>query len=117
MKHLTFRSLRERNKVRNDEFLSRLENFSDWNIVDRSNELAGEAGELSNLCKKIRRHRLGMTEEDIDGIITKIKKELADIIITADLLAMDLDIKLEDVVPAKFDESSDKFGLKTKFND
>lgn len=107
-------TLRKFNQIRDAEFKCRIDADEDWNIVDRSNELAGEAGELANLCKKIRRDKLGMTSEDIPVLIDKIRDELADVIITADLLAMDLGIDLGREVNRKFNKSSEKFGLETR---
>ena len=79
----------------------------------RSNELAGEVGELCNCIKKLERERMGMVGSRVSK--ESIAQEIADVIITADLLASALDIDLDKAVPDKFNYTSSKYGLKTKF--
>lgn len=83
-------------------------------IEYRGNELAGEVGELCNILKKMARERNGM----VGSRATKEEAadELADVIICASLIAMDLGI--DDVwyaVKRKFNKTSIKYGLKTMF--
>ena len=113
MSHTPLSFLRIRNIARNAEFMERAS--EKWNIVDRSNELAGECGEVANVCKKIRRHQVGMTEEDMVDLRAKLEEELADVMICADLVAMEFNINLGKAISEKFDKSSDKFGLLNKF--
>jgi NTP pyrophosphatase (non-canonical NTP hydrolase) len=79
----------------------------------RGNELAGEVGEACNVIKKLERARLG-----IAGARPKLQDladELADVVICADLIAMDFGIDLLGrAVPAKFNASSEKLGLQTR---
>lgn len=113
MSELSFKALRHYNRQRDLEFQGRItDEQEEWNIVDRSNELAGEVGELCNMVKKVRRARLGMQRSDVT--IEDIAEEIADIIICVDLFAMDLDIDLNKWVTGKFNRSSEKFGLDTK---
>lgn len=110
---LDFEVLRINNINRDREFQQRKDDsLEDWTIVDRSNELAGESGEVCNLIKKIRRARLGMQPTDVS--YSDVADELADVIICVDLLAMDLGIDLSKAVKNKFNESSEKFNLETK---
>lgn len=115
MSELTFTEFRNYNETRDAEFKCRIDGEQEWNIVDRSNELAGEVGELCNMAKKIRRQKLGMFDTDVTK--EDIAKEIADVQICLDLMAMDLDIDLGKAVTEKFNESSDKFGLMTKILD
>lgn len=79
----------------------------------RGNELAGETGEVCNVIKKLERERLGWrgsrdTKEHL-------AEELADVVICADLCAMAAGIDLEAAVEAKFNATSEKVGLPTRY--
>ncbi len=88
----------------------------DWSPADWSNAMAGEAGELlevllplitkvnaiCNLTKKVQRGDEMSLEE--------IGKEIADVVIYADLLSHRLGIDLSDAVRMKFDEVSARVG-------
>jgi len=89
---------------------------NDWSPADWSNAMAGEAGELleallplivktntiCNLTKKVQRGD--------DMSLEEIGKEIADVVIYADLLSHRLGIDLSDAVRAKFDEVSQRVG-------
>lgn len=82
-------------------------------LAYRGNELAGEIGEACNVIKKLERERLG-----IDGsrdTIEHLAEELADGVICLDLIAMQAGIDLEAAVEAKFNATSKKIGLATRF--
>jgi len=68
--------------------------------------IAGECGELCNLVKKQVRD-----EKDLSA---DIGKEIADVVIYADLLATRMGFRLEDLVRLKFNEVSDRRGSKIK---
>jgi len=92
---LTFHALRQANVERcNDVF----HNLDDWSLTDWATAMAGECGEACNLIKKIRRG------ESIE--ISELGKELADIVIYADLLAARAGIDLGNFVASKFNEVS-----------
>lgn len=78
----------------------------------RGVELAGEVGEACNEIKKIERQRLGIVggKDDLSGLC----EELADVLISVDLIAMDLGIDLSDAVRDKFNKTSEKYGLKAR---
>ena len=80
----------------------------DWTLADWSNAIAGETGEMCNLIKKIRRG------DEIDP--KEVGKELADIIIYADILASLLGLDLSDCVVQKFNEVSDRVGSEVKIS-
>lgn len=104
----TIPTLREANKIRQKEW----DEDNQISLSYRGNELAGEVGEACNLIKKLERERLG-----IRGSRTTVKElaeELADVIICADLIAMQEGIDLEESVRKKFNATSEKYGLKTR---
>lgn len=106
---MTFEALRKSNSARHQEW-ARGESLP---LSFRGLELGGEAGEACNEIKKIERIRLGLAggKEDLQALAN----ELADVIICADLIAMDLGIDLGQAVEDKFNQTSDKYGLETKF--
>ena len=91
-----------------------------WSPADWSNAMAGEAGELlevllpliiktntvCNLTKKVQRGD--------DMSLEEIGKEIADVVIYADLLSHRLGIDLSDAVRQKFDEVSGRVGSNIK---
>lgn len=78
----------------------------------RGNELAGEVGEACNLIKKLERERMGI--KGSRASIADLAEELADVIICADLIAMQLGIDLDRAVAEKFNKTSEKVGLATR---
>ena len=102
----TFNELRKANQTRQKE----------WDPTDaitieyRGNELAGEVGELCNLIKKVARERIGL--RGTRATKEQLAEELRDVIICADLIAMDLGIDLDP--KDKFNATSEKYGLKTR---
>lgn len=85
-----------------------------WTAADWSNALCGEAGELANVVKKIRRHETGAvnvgdpTREDLARMAAA---ELADVVIYADLLANFLGVDLGAAIKEKFNKTSVKYGF------
>lgn len=78
----------------------------------RGLELGGEVGEALNVVKKLERERLGIkgsrtTKDDLAG-------ELADVVICADLCALDHSIDLSAAIRHKFNATSDKVGLSSR---
>lgn len=74
-----------------------------------SNELAGETGELCNLIKKLDRELMGLPGSRADR--DHIAEEVADVIISLDLLASELGINLTDVIAKKFNKTSKAIGI------
>jgi NTP pyrophosphatase (non-canonical NTP hydrolase) len=104
------RNLRTLNQLRQKE----------WDPTDvitlayRGNELAGEIGEACNVIKKLERERLGIRGSR--ATVEQLAEELADAIICLDLIAMQAGIDLNAAVIQKFNATSEKYGLRTKFN-
>lgn len=78
----------------------------------RGNELAGEVGEACNVIKKIERERMGIRGSR--ATVPQLAEELADIIICTDLIAMGAGIDLDAAVAHKFNQTSEKVGLRTR---
>jgi NTP pyrophosphatase (non-canonical NTP hydrolase) len=78
----------------------------------RGNELAGEVGEACNIIKKLERERMGIAGSR--STLADLAEELADVIICADLIAMQLGIDLNRAVAEKFNKTSEKVGLTTR---
>jgi len=103
-------SLREANAARQAE----------WDPDDRitleyrGNELGGECGEAQNIIKKLARERLGIRGSRATP--EQLAEELADIVICADLIAMQIGIDLFHAVRAKFNATSEKYGLCTRLD-
>ena len=81
-------------------------------LAFRALEVAGEAGELCEAVKKYLRAALGVagttaTKEDI-------AREMGDVLISLDLLAIHLGIDLEAATAMKFNATSEKYGLHTR---
>jgi NTP pyrophosphatase (non-canonical NTP hydrolase) len=101
-------------KLREANILRQMEWDPDNNIslTYRATEMAGEVGEACNVIKKIERERIGIRGSR--ATIQDLASELADVIICADLIAMHEGIDLEQAVIDKFNETSVKYGLKTR---
>lgn len=104
-----FPTLREANVARQGEW----DAGNVLSLAYRGNELAGEVGEACNIIKKLERERLGIAGSR--DTLEHLAEELADVIICADLIAMAAGIDLEDAVARKFNATSEKVGLKTRF--
>lgn len=74
-------------------------------------ELLGECGEASNIVKKLIREKLGLRGSRTTK--AKLAEELADIVICADLCAMEEGIDLGQEVIRKFNQTSKEQGFET----
>lgn len=93
--------------------------MTDWSIADWAVAMAGEAGEVCNAVKKLRR-----VEDEIANIsdpgrqlstrqeaIAKIGEEIADTFLYLNLLAVRLGLHLPSEVVAKFNATSERYGF------
>lgn len=78
---------------------------NDWLIVDWSNAVCGEAGEMANIVKKIRRGDMALQNPDDKQ---KLAYEMADIVTYVSLMAAKMGIILEAAIVEKFNLVSDK---------
>ncbi len=89
---------------------------------DWGNAMAGEAGEVCNAIKKLRRIETGLRNINAKGrrlytrdkAVAKIGEELADTFLYLDLIASRLGIDLGDEVVKKFNKTSDQYGFEIK---
>jgi NTP pyrophosphatase (non-canonical NTP hydrolase) len=93
--------------------------IADWSVADWAVAMAGEAGEVCNAVKKLRR-----VEDEIANIsepdrqlstraeaVAKIGEEIADTFLYLNLLACRLGIDLPSEVVAKFNRTSERYGF------
>ena len=104
----THTDLRSANQARQQEW----DAGNQITLSYRGNELAGEVGEACNVIKKLERERMGIAGSR--DTLDHLAEELADVVICADLIAMDAGIDLDAAVRAKFNATSDKVGLRTR---
>jgi NTP pyrophosphatase (non-canonical NTP hydrolase) len=99
----------------NDLRTANVERQKEWDWGDkitlgyRGNELAGEVGEACNIIKKLERERIGL--RGTRATRQELADELADVIICADLIAMQAGINLDKAVRKKFNATSHKYDL------
>lgn len=104
---LTFKRLRHKNVKRCRKAFKR--ELSDWSLAEWSNAMAGECGEACNVTKKMLRG-----DKNIGEHKKELAKEIADVVVYADLLAAAADIDLEEEIIEKFNEVSDRKKSKIK---
>jgi hypothetical protein len=86
-----------------------------WSVAEWTNAMCGEAGEAANIAKKMIRHRgnvAGNKGEDrnLPALREKLGRELADVVIYADLTAASQGIELAAAVRVTFDAKSEEIG-------
>ncbi len=113
---LSFEQLREANVRRCEQVFHKL---CDWSPTDWATAMAGECGEACNLIKKLRRldgaDMLKDSHFNRQALVLATGKELADLVIYADLLAARLGLDLGDEVARKFNQVSQERGSDVKF--
>jgi NTP pyrophosphatase (non-canonical NTP hydrolase) len=89
------------------------EGIDSWSLSDWAVALAGEAGELCNVVKKLNRNRDGLVgnkgESDAQ-LIDALKAEAADVYLYLDLFAQRVGFDLAEAVRAKFNAVSERIG-------
>lgn len=91
--------------------------MEEWSVADWAVAMAGEAGEVCNAVKKLRRvecdalniNEPGRQLSTVDEAVKQIGKEIADTLIYLDLLALRLGLDLEAELIAKFNETSARY--------
>lgn len=81
-------------------------------LLFHSNALAGETGEFANIVKKLERTRLGLKGGTSD--LNALAREAADILTYLELACATVGIDLAAAWIVKFNEVSEKHGLKTR---
>lgn len=105
---LSFQALRAANTKRQTEWCP--DQRPDLSF--RGNELGGECGEALNVIKKLERERHGWRGSRDN--LSHLAEELADVIIVADLIALETGIDLGEAVESKFNATSEKYGLSVR---
>lgn len=111
---LTFEQVREANASRVRRWHPGFPDDADWTGADWSNAMCGEAGELANVVKKLRRYECGLkgaldpTEVDLKAMLAH---ECADVFLYLDLLAQFYGIDLPAAVVEKFNIVSERQGF------
>ena len=88
-------------------------------LLFRAVEFGGEAGEVLDAVKKLARAQraiAGNNGKSMDDLRQAVMEEIGDVMITLDMLATDLGIKIEDCVPMKFNMTSRKVGIDVYMN-
>jgi NTP pyrophosphatase (non-canonical NTP hydrolase) len=75
--------------------------LDEWNILEWAAAASGEAGEMTNVAKKIRRG-----DPNPERLHEQLGEEIADVIIYLDLLAASQGIDLEEAIRRKFNLGS-----------
>lgn len=91
---------------------------TEWDVANKITveysaiEFVGEVGELLNAIKKMIREKLELRGSRSN--IGEVEDEMADVLITLDLLAMRMGVDLTEALRCKFNATSYKLGLRTK---
>lgn len=104
---LSFTSFRHANNIRQLEWPG----YEQTDTTFKALEVCGEAGELAKAIKKMVRDERGIAGSTAG--LEQVADELADVIISADLLAAHLGIDLTKAIASKFNKTSRKYGLET----
>lgn len=118
---LTFKKLAAVNYARCRRW-HKSEDLSDWSISDWACAMAGEAGEICNAVKKLRRLEDNLLSKNAKGreiksyehAKKKIGEEIADTVLYLNLLAIRLGLNLEEEVVKKFNSVSRKYKFPEK---
>lgn len=116
---LTFEQLAEANRVRANHWHNGFpDNEDGWTIVDWSNAMCGEAGEVANVVKKIRRHDFGLHAANdpprMDLVLNNLANEIGDVLLYLDLLAQSQGLSLEACVIHTFNRVSEREGFQDR---
>lgn len=84
-----------------------------WTTLEIAGELAGEVGELANICKKLRRSEMGVPGNKVsdEELREQARGEIADVFIVLMLTASKLGVDLEDAVRETFNRKSEQMGF------
>lgn len=93
-------------------------NFRNWSGLEWAGALCGEAGEVANVCKKLRRVETGMAGNEWSdhlmeyGALTDaLAEECADVFLYLTLVASRYGINLASAVRSKFNSKSEQMGF------
>ena len=104
------REIQELNAARSARWMA---DSPGWTVLEVAGELAGEVGELANVCKKLRRSELGVPGNKLSDNALKVQArgELGDVFIVLALVASKLGVDLEDAIREAFNSKSCQMGF------
>lgn len=107
---LTVREMQEINAARSARWMA---GSPGWTTLEIAGELAGEVGELANVCKKLRRSEMGVPGNKVsdEELRRQARGEMADVFIVLMLTASKLGIDLQDAVCDTFNAKSEQMGF------
>lgn len=114
---LTFDDVRRANWKRCQKWHPGFPNDDSWSGADWSNAMCGEAGELANVVKKLRRIETGhdpnplKPEQDQAWLKEALADECADVFLYLDLLAIKYGVDLPAAIIRKFNAVSERQGF------
>jgi NTP pyrophosphatase (non-canonical NTP hydrolase) len=108
MAKLTFDTLRQANRTRQQEWPGNEE----ADLPFRALEFADEAGEVAGAVKKLLRARRGI--HGSEKTLEDVADEIGDAMVSLDLLADELGIDIGAATARKFNKTSEKYGLGTR---
>jgi NTP pyrophosphatase (non-canonical NTP hydrolase) len=89
--------------------------IEEWSVSDWGVAMAGEAGDVCDAIKKLRRIETGAENKSdiqtVEQAHEAIGIELADTVLYCDLLAQRLGINLDEFIKRKFNSVSEKYGF------
>ncbi len=111
---LSVRQMQEVNAARSARWMA---GSPGWTILEIAGELAGEVGELANVCKKLRRSEMGVPGNKVSDaeLLEQARGEAADVFIVLMLTASKLGIDLQDATCATFNRKSEQMGFPERF--
>ena len=91
----------------------------EWSMDDWAVAMAGEAGELCNVVKKLTRADQGIAgnKETRAELLQQFGEEIADVYTYLDLLAQRQGLDMQDLVVKKFNKVSERNGFSEKFGE
>jgi len=95
--------------------------LASWSEAEWTNAMTGELGEAANLTKKLLRHRDKIAgnhkaeDQDVESLRRRAAKEIADVVIYADLATQALGYDLSTVVTDVFNAQSDELNCLIKY--
>jgi len=91
--------------------------IEEWSVADWAVAMAGEAGEICDAVKKLRRVEMGIQSKNknspisADAAIAAVAQEIGDTFIYLDLLAQRLGIDIEQAIMDTFNRVSEREGF------
>jgi len=108
---LTFKKFREANVTRCVKWHP--EGLDSWSLSDWAVAMAGEAGEVCDVVKKLNRYRDGLpgNNKTVEELQEQLGEEIADTLTYLDLLAERAGLSLDVIVADKFNKVSERVGF------